>query len=92
MDAPNGLFHICSRLSRLLQQLREIVGPVYISFIFIMKPLKPGQPAPYSGIYNQVGLRGEKTGEQVVAEKGEPLSPTPKPGMTYKIAAKAKHK
>ena len=57
-----------------------------------MKPLKPGQPAPYSGIYNQVGLRGEKTGEQVVAEKGEPLSPTPKPGMTYKIAAKAKHK
>ena len=55
------------------------------------KNLKPGQPAPHSGIYDLVGPRGGDTGKQVVAEKGEPLSPTPKSGMTYKLAQKAKH-
>ncbi len=56
-----------------------------------MKFLKPGETAPKSGIYNRIGSRGGNTGKQVVAEEGEPLPPTPKPGMSYGLAVKAKH-
>jgi hypothetical protein len=42
--------------------------------------LKPGDPAPVSGIYEQTGPRGGHTGNTVVSEKGKPLPPTDEPG------------
>lgn len=56
-----------------------------------MKILKSGQLATDSGIYAEVGPRGGKTGREVVAEKGEPLSPTSESGMGYVLVRKAKH-
>ena len=53
--------------------------------------LKPGVPAPFSGIYDIIGSRGGDTGVQRVAEKDEPLPPTPGVNQTYKLAKKAKH-
>jgi hypothetical protein len=41
---------------------------------------KPGEAAPVSGIYEQVGPRGGHTGNTVVSEKGKPLPPTDEPG------------
>lgn len=53
--------------------------------------LKPGSTAPESGIYEIIGSRGAPTGKERVAEKNEPLSPTPKPGQTYKLKRPARH-
>ena len=53
--------------------------------------LKPGQTAPRSGQYQQVGPRGGKGPERTVT-KGEPLPPTPKPGTTYKLVDPTKHR
>jgi hypothetical protein len=54
--------------------------------------LKPGQPAPHSGQYEQVGPRGGRTGEERTVTRSEPLPPTPKPGMGYKLVDRTKHK
>jgi len=56
------------------------------------KGLRPGQPAPASGQYGQVGPRGDKTGKEVTVVKGEPLPPAPKPGMTYDMVDPTKNK
>ncbi len=56
------------------------------------KTKKPGQPAPTSGQYGVVGTRGGDTGREVTAVKGKPLPPTPKPGQTYTLVDKTKHK
>lgn len=48
------------------------------------KGMKPGQIAPQSGQYRQIGPRGGQ-GNEVTVVKGEPLPPTPKKGMTYQI-------
>ena len=56
-----------------------------------MSKLKPGEPAPKSGIYDKIGPRGGDTGKQIIAEKGDPLPPAPKSGMSYKLAITAKH-
>ena len=45
--------------------------------------LKPGEHAPHSGIYEQVGPRGGHTGETVVSVEGRPLPPTDEPGQGY---------
>lgn len=55
------------------------------------KELRLGKPAPASGIYKIIGPRGGDTGKERVAEKEEPLSPTPKPGEKYELVRKAKH-
>lgn len=55
------------------------------------KPMKPGQSAPVSGQYQQVGPKGGK-GKEVTVVKGEPLPPTPKPGMGYKVVDPTKNK
>jgi len=55
------------------------------------KKLKPGELAPASGIYGIHGPRGGDTGKERVAEKDEPLSPTPRAGETYVLKRKAKH-
>jgi len=53
---------------------------------------KPGQIAPDSAQYGIVGPRGGQTpyGERTVVE-GEPLPPTPKPGLRYEIVDRTKH-
>ncbi len=53
--------------------------------------LKPGTPTPQSGIYEQVGPRGGRTGEQVTSTERHPLPPTPKPGMGYREVQPAHH-
>jgi hypothetical protein len=55
------------------------------------KGLKPGQPTPASGQYQQIGPKGGK-GHEVTAVKGEPLPPTTKPGSTYKLVDPSKNK
>lgn len=47
------------------------------------KRLPPGTPAPASGQYGLIGPRGGDTGQERTATRGEPLPPTPKPGMGY---------
>jgi hypothetical protein len=49
--------------------------------------LKPGTPAPKSGLY-----RNQVTRNEVTATRGEPLPPTPKPHQGYVLADPAKHK
>lgn len=53
---------------------------------------KPGQIADTSGQYERIGPRGGRTGHEVTVVKGEPLPPTPRPGETYVISDKTKHK
>ena len=55
------------------------------------KTFKPGQPAPVSAIYNMVGPRGGRTGEQVASTATKPLPPTQKPGQGYVVAKPAHH-
>jgi hypothetical protein len=49
------------------------------------QPLRPGKPAPMSGIYQR------PDGEQVVSTQGHPMPPGPK-GTTYKPVKPAIHK
>ncbi|HWR15638.1 MAG TPA: hypothetical protein VN577_12470 [Terriglobales bacterium] len=56
-----------------------------------MSGLKPGQTAPKSGQYQQVGPRGGK-GTEVTSVKGEPLPPAPAKGVTYTLVDPTKHK
>ena len=52
--------------------------------------LRPGQKAPKSGQYQQIGPRGGKGSERTVVE-GEPLPPTDKPNTTYTLVDPTKH-
>mgnify|MGYP001449163002 CR=1 FL=1 len=47
------------------------------------KSYKPGQSALRSGQYEQIGPRGGHIGTEQTVVRGEPLLPTPKPGMGY---------
>ncbi|WP_208458369.1 hypothetical protein [Burkholderia vietnamiensis] len=51
------------------------------------KALKPGTPAPSSGLYRNNVTRTEVTGV-----KGRPLPPTPGRHQTYTLVDPAKHK
>jgi len=53
--------------------------------------LKPGETAPRSGQYEQVGPRGGSTGNERTVTRGEPLPPTPKPGIGYRLVDPTKH-
>jgi hypothetical protein len=53
--------------------------------------IKPGEKAPASGQYQEIGPRGRK-GREVTVVKGEPLPPTTVPGSTYKIVDRTKNK
>lgn len=55
-------------------------------------PLKPGSRAPRSGQYEIVGPRGGRTGEERTVVRKEPLPPTPKPGMGYRLVDPTKNK
>ena len=54
--------------------------------------LKPGSKVPVSGQYAYVGPRGKVYKTEITSVKGEPLPPTPKPNMGYKLVDKTKHK
>jgi hypothetical protein len=56
------------------------------------RTLKPGQTAGRSGQYEQIGPRGGATGVERTVTRGEPLPPTPRPGMGYKLVDPTKHK
>ncbi|MFN8658897.1 MAG: YjzC family protein [Candidatus Obscuribacterales bacterium] len=56
------------------------------------KKLKPGQTAPASGQYKVVGPKGGDQKVEVTVVKGEPMPPTPKPGMGFELVDKTKHK
>ena len=53
--------------------------------------LKPGDQAPKSGQYQQIGPRGGK-GREVTSVKGETLPPTTQSGSTYKLVDPSKNK
>lgn len=53
--------------------------------------LRPGQIAPRSGRYQQIGPRGGR-GKEVTVVKGEALPPTPREKMTYVIVSAKKSK
>jgi hypothetical protein len=55
------------------------------------KTMKPGQIAPKSGQYGIVGPRGGDTGKERTVTRGEPLPPTPKSGMGYRLVDPTKH-
>jgi hypothetical protein len=54
--------------------------------------LPPGTPTPRSGIYEQVGPRGGRTGEQADSTRGKPLPPTDVPGRGWELIQPAHHK
>jgi len=47
--------------------------------------LPPGTSAPRSGQYEQIGPRGGRTGVERTVVRREPLPPTPRPGMGYRL-------
>ena len=55
------------------------------------KTYKPGEKAPASGQYTQVGPRGG-IGREVTVVKGEPLPPTTSKGGNYRLTDRSKNK
>jgi hypothetical protein len=53
------------------------------------EPLKPGQPAQQSGIYEIIGPRGGQTGKERTIVQGEPMPPTPQSGQRYRLSRPA---
>ncbi|TWT49280.1 hypothetical protein Pla22_44740 [Rubripirellula amarantea] len=53
--------------------------------------LKPGEKAPASGQYQEIGPRGRE-GHEVTVVKGEPMPPTTVSGSTYKLVDRTKNK
>jgi hypothetical protein len=53
--------------------------------------IKPGQKAPASGQYREIGPRGGK-GPEVTSVKGEPMPPTNHKGSTYTLVDPSKNK
>ena len=53
--------------------------------------LKPGNIAPRSGQFQQIGPRGRR-GPEVTSVKGERLPPTQTPRSTYRLVDPTKHK
>ena len=54
--------------------------------------LPPGTATPRSGLYEQVGPRGGRTGEQTDVMRGNPFPPTEGPGQTWELVQPAHHK
>lgn len=52
---------------------------------------RPGMIARQSGQYEIVGPRGGRTGDERTVTRGEPLPPTPKPNMGYRLVDATKH-
>jgi len=56
------------------------------------EPLKPGEKAPASGQYEEVGPRGGRTGHEVTSERGNPLPPTSQPGNSFVLVDRTHNK
>ena len=56
------------------------------------KTYKPGEKAPYSGQYEMIDTKGKPTGIERTVVKGEPFPPTTKPGWSYILVDRTKHK
>jgi len=56
------------------------------------KLLSPGTPTPRSGIYEQTGPQGSRTGEQADSTRGKPLPPTDGSGRGWLLVKPARHK
>ena len=56
------------------------------------KTLKPGDTAPKSGQYEEVGPRGGGTGHEVTVPKGHTMPPTSESGHGYKLVDPSKNK
>ena len=52
---------------------------------------RPGQTAPSSGQFQEIGPRGGE-GREVTSTKGAPLPPTTKSGSTYTLVDPTKNK
>lgn len=52
---------------------------------------KPGERADRSGVYEIVGPRGGRTGQERVVARRETLPPTPKPKQQYKLVRPARN-
>jgi hypothetical protein len=50
------------------------------------KTYKPGEVAPCPGVYEIVGPRGGRTGDERTIPEGRKLPPTPKPDEEYRLA------
>jgi hypothetical protein len=57
-----------------------------------MDGLRPGQETPRSGQYEVRGPRGGETGREVTGVEGKRLPPTQRPGETYRLVDRTKHK
>lgn len=55
-------------------------------------PLPAGTPTPKSGIYEQLGPRGGRTGEQADSTRGKPLPPTDSGNKGWTLVKPAHHK
>lgn len=53
--------------------------------------LRPGQPTPLSGQYQEMGPRGGPKAE-ITSVAGKPLPPTHGKGGTYRLVDATKHK
>lgn len=49
------------------------------------KVLKPGNDAPASGQYREVGPQGGQPGREVTVPRGRPLPPTTRSGRRYRL-------
>ncbi len=56
------------------------------------KPIPAGTPTPRSGIYEQLGPRGGKTGEQADFDSRKPLPPTDPGNKGWALMKPAHHK
>ena len=54
--------------------------------------MPPGAATPRSGIYEQVGPRGGRTGKQIASTRNKPLPPTESPGRRWTLIKPAEHK
>lgn len=83
----------CGVLSGVFKWSKRPLDPSTQEEAPMAKPsnLKPGQPAPNSGQYQQIGPRGGK-GPEVTVPKGTTLPPTTLPGSTYTLVDPSKNK
>jgi hypothetical protein len=65
-----------------------------VNFITAMpkKEFHSGDKVKESGQYETIGPRGGRTGHEVTGVKGKVLPPTPKPGQSYQLVDRTKHK
>lgn len=56
------------------------------------KIFKPGEKIPVSAQYAKIGPRGGKTTKEITGVKGKIFPPAPKPGVTFKLTDRTKHK